>query len=401
VGVRGCAAAGAALLWLLVLAAGAGAAPSLDAQLGKVLAIPPGVSAGVVVDLETGQTIFARNADLSLSPASNEKLAVTYAALKELGAGYRFRTELLGEGHRHGATWVGNLVLKGYGDPSLTSLRLDLLADRLWQMGIRRVTGHVVGDDSWFDGERGVAGWLRAFLGNESPPLSALVVDRAVYRRHLVGNAALGAAAQFDRALWARGIEARGAVARPARGHAVVLATNESRQLWRLLQLMDRWSDNFTAELVLKTLGAEKLGRGTSAAGAQVVARDLAAAGIPLAGVRIVDGSGLSRDDRVTARQLAAVLTAIWERPSMRSIVLNALATPGLGTLRHRLLEKPTLGLVHAKTGTTNVASALSGYIGNRFAFVVLQNGDPVDWAAAHKAQDGFVRALAARSLPR
>jgi D-alanyl-D-alanine carboxypeptidase/D-alanyl-D-alanine-endopeptidase (penicillin-binding protein 4) len=383
------------------VAAGA-TAPSLDGQLERALSTHsavPWTSAGLVVDLADDATVYERDADVSLEPASNEKLPVTYAALNELGQDYRFRTEVLGEGHRSGDVWDGNLVLKGFGDPSLSSYRLGQLADALWRDGIRRVTGHVVGDESWFDAVRGVSGWRSSFYGAESPPLSALVVDRAQRHGKVVASPPLAAAAQFFRALRVRGIDARGAVARAARGSTTVLATTYSRELWRLIEVMDRDSDNFTAELVLKELGAEKLGQGTSAAGARIVFADLAAAGIPLAGVRIVDGSGLSRDDRVTARALGAILTAIWNRPPLREVVWRSLATPGKdGTLEHRLLKPPARELVHAKTGTTNVASALSGYVGTRFAFVVLQNGYPVDWLAAHKAQDLFVRALAART---
>jgi len=392
----------AACLLLLAPVATGGAAPSLGGQLQRALATPsagPWISAGLVIDLSTGATLFARDADNSLEPASNEKLAVTYAALTELGPAYRFKTEVLGEGYRDGDIWYGNLVLKGFGDPSLTSHRLALLADELRKDGITRVTGHVVGDASWFDDERGVTGWRSSFYGIESPPLSALVVDRAQRNNRLVANAPLAAAAQFYRALSAAGIVTRGAVARPARGRPVLLATSYSRQLWRLIQVMDRDSDNFTAELVLKELGAEKLGRGTSAAGASVVVRDLREAGIPLAGVRVVDGSGLSRDDRVTARELGALLVVMWNKPMVRDVVWRSLATPGAaGTLEHRLLLPPARDLVHAKTGTTDIASALSGYVGTRYAFVVLQNGDPVDWTAAHEAQDSFVDALAARA---
>ena len=78
---------------------------------------------------------------------------------------------------------------------------------------------------------------------------------------------------------------------------------------------MDRDSDNFTAELLLKELGAEVGAGGTTAAGAAVVRRDLAAAGVPLAGVRIVDGSGLSLDDRLTARALSVLLVDLVGRP--------------------------------------------------------------------------------------
>jgi D-alanyl-D-alanine carboxypeptidase len=69
------------------------------------------------------------------------------------------------------------------------------------------------------------------------------------------------------------------------------------------------------------------------------------------------------------------------------------------GTLQDRLTRGPAHRLVRAKTGTTDIASALSGFAGRRFAFVVLQNGRPVDWDAARAAQDRFAQALAARVL--
>src|SRR5579862_3058964 len=144
VGSRGRMAVLAACLVLLAPVATSGAAPSLGGQLQRALATPsagPWISAGLVIDLSTGATLFARDADNSLEPASNEKLAVTYAALTELGPAYRFKTEVLGEGYRDGDIWYGNLVLKGFGDPSLTSHRLALLADELRKDGITRVTG--------------------------------------------------------------------------------------------------------------------------------------------------------------------------------------------------------------------------------------------------------------------
>jgi D-alanyl-D-alanine carboxypeptidase/D-alanyl-D-alanine-endopeptidase (penicillin-binding protein 4) len=149
--------------------------------------------------------------------------------------------------------------------------------------------------------------------------------------------------------------------------------------------------------MVLKAIGAEAAGKGSTAAGAAVVRRDLAQAGIPLAGARIVDGSGLSSLDRVTARELSSLLALFWRTPSMRPLLHDSLAVAGQsGTLVHRLLGPRTRGKVRGKTGTTRAASALSGYVGSRYAFVLLQNGSPVDWTAAHTIQDRFIRTLAA-----
>ena len=159
---------------------------------------------------------------------------------------------------------------------------------------------------------------------------------------------------------------------------------------------MDRDSDNFTAELMLKQLGAEVGGAGTTAAGAAVVLRDLAAAGVPLAGVRIVDGSGLSLDDRLTARALASMLVAAWSNADLRQSSCARFRSPAT-TARSRSgwSARPARGVVRAKTGTTNRASALSGYVGDRY--VVRDHPERLPrlaWAA-REAQDRFATALA------
>jgi D-alanyl-D-alanine carboxypeptidase/D-alanyl-D-alanine-endopeptidase (penicillin-binding protein 4) len=386
------------LVALLAPVAAQATAPSSAGQLSRALRVPaiaPAESTAMAVDLATGETLFARNANLALVPASNEKLAVTYGALVELGPDYRFRTAVLGEGKQIGNVWHGRLVLKGFGDPTLQTDELQRLAKKLYDRGIRSVTGRVAGDGSWFDDRWTAPGWRPEFYGNESGPLSALVVNRGWRKHRLVRDPRLAAAALFDQLLRAQGIDARGATLGTAHEGASTLATVYSKRLARLLRVMDADSDNFTAEMTLKAIGAETLGKGTTAAGAAVVRRDLEAGGIPLAGARIVDGSGLSRLDRMTARELSALLLAFWRSPELREIVQSSLAVAGeSGTLRHRLLGRRTRGIVRGKTGTTEVASALSGYVGSRYAFVLVQNGHPVNWDAAHKLQDRFVEAL-------
>ena len=133
------------------------------------------------------------------------------------------------------------------------------------------------------------------------------------------------------------------------------------------------------------------------AAGAAVVLGALRDAEIPIAGVTIADGSGLSLDDRITVRTLGAILLTAWNDPSLRPIVWGALPVAGIsGTLKHRLESAPARGAIRAKTGTTDEASALSGYVRTRYAFAVLENGRPVAYWSAHKAEDRFATALAA-----
>ena len=362
------------------LAAPAYAAAPLTARLAHALAVAHVEQrevGAIALDLATGNVVFARHPDLALAPASNEKLALTYAALVRLGPSFRFRTEVLGEGVRQGAAWDGDIVLRGYGDPTLKTMGLIRLVAQLKAAGIRRVAGSVVGD--------------------ECPSLSALSINRGRVKGILVSDPALATARRFGELLVARGISVAGSAAvRPVAEGAVPLASIESEPLGEIIRSMDHDSDNYTAEILLKELGAAERDTGTSRAGAAVVTGILAEAGVPVAGVHVVDGSGLSRSDRLTVRALASILRLAWTNVAVRAQLVRALPVAGVsGTLEHRLRRVPARGHVRAKTGTTDIASALSGYVGNRFAFALIHNGHPV-WAwYAREAQDNFVQTLA------
>ena len=390
------------VLLALVLAAPAGAGDSpLAKRLARALVVPhvsQARTAAVAFDLQTGQTVFSEHETLPLAPASNEKLAVAYAALVTLGPAFRFETDVLGRGEQDGATWRGSLVLVGRGDPTLSSADLTVLARQVRAAGIRRVTRGVFGDESFFDARRTGAGWKSWFYVNECPPLSALTVDRGRYYGRTSGRPALAAALLFRDALRRAGVAVGGAGLGRQRDDDVPLADVESAPLSQVVAWMGRVSDNFTAEILLKQLGTADGAVGTSARGAAAVRAALADADVPLAGLRLVDGSGLSSLDRLTARSLAALLRAAWADPDVRPYLLAALPVAGIsGTLSDRMRRPPARGHVQAKTGTTSLASALSGYVKRRYVFSVLQNGSPVSSFWARKAQDRFATLLAAQ----
>jgi serine-type D-Ala-D-Ala carboxypeptidase/endopeptidase (penicillin-binding protein 4) len=379
-------------------------APSIALQqkLARALRVPhvaPARSAAIAVDLASGAVLYTQNGSRPLAPASNEKLPVTFAALTTLGPSYRYETDVLGEGQQDGTAWRGALVLRGGGDPTLSSGGLRRLAVRVRADGIRRIVGPIVGDESWYDTRRTVAGWRPGFYIAESPPLSALVVDRARFGRYVSSNPALAAATLFRTALRRAGVAVTGTPrVGVAADDASPLAFVESPPLASIIRFMDHESDNFTAEMLLKELGAMQLGHGTSSAGASVVTQELADAGVPIAGVRIVDGSGLSLLDRLTANALTALLRAAWLNPEVRPVLRAALPVAGVnGTLEDRMRRGPAHGTVLAKTGTTSEASALSGFVRDRYAFSVLQNGNPVSFWWARVAQDRFAQVLASQ----
>lgn len=374
------------------------ASPELAPALGQALVahgVNPTRTAALAVDLETGDVVFRKNASRPLLPASAEKLAISFVALRLLGPDFRFRTEVVATGAQRGHAWRGTVFLVGNGDPTLAIADLDRLAGRIAKMGIRRVDGRVLGDESHFDALRGAPGWKPSYLGIESRPLSALaVVDLPVRTAH--GSAKVAAHA-FTAALTRRGVVVSGP---PGAGRAPEdaepLGRDTSEPLRIVVRRMNRDSDNFVAEMVLKELGSTIAPRGSTAAGALVVREELDAAEIPLRGVRIADGSGLSELDRLTALALVAILRAGASDPTMRDAFITSLAVAGIsGTMKKRLAKRPTKSRVIAKTGTTSAASSLAGFVRRRYVFAIIQNGSPVPYWSARGAQDRFATVLA------
>jgi serine-type D-Ala-D-Ala carboxypeptidase/endopeptidase (penicillin-binding protein 4) len=398
---RAAAAAMAIVAFFVVTAAQAGADDAFQQQLSRALHAPyvsPAQTGAIVLDLQTGQTLFAHNPRLALRPASNEKLATTYAALTALGPSFRIETDVLGEGRKSGATWRGNLVLKGYGDPALSAAQLGKLARQVVADGIRRVSGRILGDESWFDTRRIGLGWKPQFYLHESPALSALIVNRGWTGRYETSRPALMATQLFRSELRRAGVTVHGGTALGvATAQAVPLADVESAPLAALVRHMDVLSDNFYAEMLLKEVGAVQGSSGSAAAGIAVERRLLAQAGVSLAGVRTVDGSGLSLLDRWTPLGLATLLRAMWQDADLRPYVVPALPIAGeTGTLEDRMRTGPARGLVRAKTGTTANSSALSGFVGDRYVFSILENGNPVRTLNAEQSQNRFAQVLAA-----
>lgn len=378
----------AAALTAAVLAQPAGAA-GLRARLHAALSgfTGPGTAA-LAVDLATGRVVYAHHPESALLPASNEKLVVTYAALEALGPAFRTQTSVLGEGRLGaGGVWTGSLVLKGGGDPTLDRAGLARLAADVRAAGIRRVTGNLVADESWFDSRRSGPGWKVGFVPFESQALSALAIE---------GVSDTTATARLFRAALVRaGVRVTGRT-KVARAGGWPIAVRWSPPLAEILRHMDVVSDNFIAELVLKQLGAVIAGQGTTAAGADVVRSVLASRAVPLANVRIADGSGLSSLDRMTPKALVTILQRGWADREIRPVLFGALPVSGRdGTLEDRMARPPARGNVRAKTGTLNGVSALSGYVRERYAFAVLVNAPSLSSWAAHAAQDRFATVLA------
>ncbi|HTW09621.1 MAG TPA: D-alanyl-D-alanine carboxypeptidase/D-alanyl-D-alanine-endopeptidase [Acidimicrobiales bacterium] len=336
--------------------------------------------ASCVAVAQDGRTIYQYHSHRPVLPASNMKLLTATALLDRLGPGYRFRTRVMVLAPPLGGVVHGDLYLVGGGDPLLrlpsyaASLmyggpiytNLTHLVPLLEAAGVRQVTGGVVGDASRYDSLTSVRSWPASYAEQgDVGLLSALAVDDGMAQAGGAVPAAAGPAWQaagiVSNLLGQHGI-ALGAD--PSTGTAPsgarTLVSLVSPPLREILKEVLHESDNTAMELMTKELGLKVSGHGSTAAGVAAVRADLAADGLPLEGFVNVDGSGLSRDDRVTC----ALLLATIERAGAHSILTEDLPVAAeSGTLADEMKGTVAAGRVDAKTGSLNGVKALSGWV--------------------------------------
>ncbi|HWI74514.1 MAG TPA: D-alanyl-D-alanine carboxypeptidase/D-alanyl-D-alanine-endopeptidase [Baekduia sp.] len=397
-----------ALVALLALALAAPAAQAVDrAGLRATLTTLDnrlGPAAGAyVVDVATGDVLYAHRENLALAPASNEKLFVTSAALLRFGAAGTLPTKLeAAPGTTIDADGVlrGELYLVGGGDPTLGDPGLEALADQLAQRGVTRIAGAVIGDEGLFDTLRGgpdssyrpdsdLGGWLTALswrhghAGSSSPARTAATALGAMLKARDI---------TYDRKPRAGtlGAATGGVVAQTPE----VLGTLASPTIGSLIAQTNIPSENYYAEMLAKALGAYYGSGGTTAAGLAVARTQLATFGVH---PKMVDGSGLSRADRTTARQVVRLLQRMDGQDTAATWEASLPIAGRSGTLRRRMRGTAAAGRCAAKTGTLIGVSALSGYCtttgGVRVAFSFIEN--KVCNSCAKKVEDRMVSAIA------
>jgi D-alanyl-D-alanine carboxypeptidase/D-alanyl-D-alanine-endopeptidase (penicillin-binding protein 4) len=394
-------------------ALGAGQVQSAISSFG---AGSPGTSA-LVWRLDgsgTGTQVAGFRAETGRIPASTMKLVTSGGALLQLGPAFRFETRVVAGAStvRRGKALVGPIYLRGAGDPVLAtrSYAAGYLAGRATPMaalarplrsrGIRLVRGPIVADERIFDSRRLGPGWPSHYRYYASP-LSGLATNQNYAgngRSAYVSSPPVAAAQRLKATLGGFGVSHAGplkAGAAPERGR--VLATAESPRLPVILRAMNLASDNFIAETLVKDVGAYGSGRGTTRLGAARIRTLLAQEGVIGAGDKLVDGSGLSRDNRLSAATLVRLVAAADADPEWGAALIGSLARGGEGTLVRRFTSGPATKRVRAKTGYLDGVSALAGRVisrrGQRYAFALLMN--TADIGGARATQDRVVTLLA------
>jgi D-alanyl-D-alanine carboxypeptidase/D-alanyl-D-alanine-endopeptidase (penicillin-binding protein 4) len=382
----------------------------LTRTLGSGLRSAGHSSGALVVDMNTGRTLFSASANVRRLPASVEKLYTTSTALLRFGANANLLTSVLGDGTiSPTGAYTGTLYVRGGGDPTFGSASFDrsaygtgatmqrLVMDLIAATGITALKGSVIGDESYFDSARGTPATGFQFSPFVEGSLSALVYNRGLVNRGsaFVKHPALFAAQQFEAALRSDGVTVPknthiGTGRAPASASA--LTAVHSPRLATLIRLTNTPSDNFFAEMLLKGLGAKFGQGGTSAGGAAVVQSQLARSFH--IHPQLVDGSGLSRRDHTSPREVVTALQAMAANPSF----VSSLAVAGeTGTLQGEMRATVAQGRCRGKTGTLSNVSNLVGYCqaqdGHMLAFAFLMNS--IDPNAAHPIQNKMAVAVA------
>jgi D-alanyl-D-alanine carboxypeptidase/D-alanyl-D-alanine-endopeptidase (penicillin-binding protein 4) len=358
------------------------------------------------------RVLFTHNAGKRRILASNTKLFVTAAYLAKFGPDHHLRTRVWASGKRRGkddAVLDGRIVLVGDGDPALSNrsfaarhglphTSIKPLARAVKRAGIRRVNGGIRADDTIFDRKRfvpqaGISG------GPYLSPLSGLSFDSGYDDGRFASDPALVAGRRLKQALRNVGVKVFGRVTvgrSPARlRRRPPIGEVESPSVLALLAETNKPSNNFFAEMLLKRLGAKRGKRATTRRGAARAERFARSVG---SGVRMQNGSGLSRRNVASARQVGKLLVAMHRRDELWPTWFDSLAIAGRdGTLASRMRGTAAEQRCRGKTGTINGVSALSGYCragrGGLVAFSILMHA--ANTTAARYAQDRMAAAIA------
>lgn len=422
-----------------------------------------------IYSLDRGESLFELRGEKLFVPASNLKVLTTAVALETLGPNYRFPTRLYTDGTLKDEVLNGNLYIKGYGDPKLVTEQMWLLVNELKNLPVRKITGNIIGDDTFFDSQKRVKTWIKnpgaqayeaplgalsfnfntvqadvspgpkagskpriviepdteyTTLDNQGKTLkpgkrSRLIVNRL--KRDDSDEITVSGGIRLDQPraryflnitdptqytlnvlkkyLGHVGIQFRGNIEKGMVPEtAKEILTHESEPLTLALQGLNKFSNNFVAEQILKTIGAEKYGEpGTTLKGLKAFEEYLMALGYRPDQYNVLDGSGLSRQNKLSPQLIVDVLRNVKNDLGVYPEFVSALGVMGVdGNVKNRMRGVKSSERARVKTGTLNFVSALSGYFqsrdGETFAFSILMNDLKCSNGRIKKLQDQIIR---------
>lgn len=385
----------------------------MTAALAKVVADPDlGNLTGRVTDAHTGEQIWEQRAGVPMQPASTNKVLTAAAALLTLDRNARVTTTVMAADQTR---MPGTVVLVGGGDPTLSAAppnvqtwyrgaaRISDLADQVRKSGL--VPTAVQVDTSQFTGPDMAPGWDPEDIGGgDIAPIQAVMLDAGrIQPTTIESRRSVTPALDAGRALAvALGVDPAKVTFAPGPAGGRQLASVQSAPLIeRLLEMMNS-SDNVMAETIAREV-AKATGHPLSfAGGVDAVLSKLAAEKIDVTGASLVDASGLSVADLLTAKTLDDVINAAAgpDHPALRPLVDLLPVAGGSGTLSNRFFDsdvaKSPAGWLRAKTGSLTKTNALAGIVtdasGRVLTFAFISNNAGFTGRTAIDALAGTLR---------
>ena len=385
----------------------------MTAALAAAVADPNlGNLTGRITDAQTGQQIWEQRADMPMQPASTNKLLTTAAALLTLDRNARVATTVRAADQTR---MPGTVVLVGGGDPTLSAAppgvqtwyhgaaRISDLADQVRKSGVTATAVQV--DTSLFTGPDMAPGWDPEDIGGgDIAPIQSVMLDAGrIQPTTIESRRSVTPALDAGRALAvALGVDPARVTFAPGPADGRQLASVQSAPLMgRLLEMMNT-SDNVMAECIAREV-AKATGRPLSfAGGVDAVLSKLAAEKVDVTGASLVDSSGLSVADLLTAKNLDEVVNAAAgpDHPGLRPLVDLLPVAGGSGTLSNRFFDadvaKSPTGWLRAKTGSLTKTNALAGIVtdtgGRVLTFAFISNNAGISGRTAIDALAGVLR---------
>lgn len=353
------------ILLLIIMCASVGLARTPIESFSTSPAVDEKNTAVMIVDLKTGKVMAEMNKDLSLIPASVTKAVTAGALIRKSGIDYTYHTNVYAGGSIKDGILDGDLLIVGSGDPSLGAtvdpISKDFVEEciaALKAKGITSVRGriNIIQDiftepachPSWGTGD------IKAYYGTGCRGFN--------YGRNCFGKAAdCNPAATFTNKLKSRmtaeGITLSGDTCKYKKG--ALLVRHVSPPIDEIMRSCMMRSDNLYAEAMLRTLALIEGKEGSTSEGAAISANMWKKDGIDCTDVCLVDGSGLSRKNRMTAKFLAGVLKKMAKNVDYVSFFPLAGVD---GTLKNFLKNTPLDSYIAMKTGSMNGIQSYAGY---------------------------------------
>lgn len=320
----------------------------------------------LVIDIKSGERMIDINSSLPLIPASITKCVSTATLLEKVGSKFRYETPVWYTGGIHDGVIEGDLVIQASGDPSLNSTHdpgsSDIVAeivDALKALKVHEIAGALVIDESDFPGPAINPTWQKGDLPHAygTGTHGFNFEDNASGRRS-VADPAVVFKSRLRGALAKAGIGI-GSASVHADGRRHRLGEHRSEQIDEIMRSCMMRSDNQYAEALLRGVGLHYGKSGSTAKGAEEEMKYWKRQHADMEGVKIVDGSGLSRTNRITANFMADVLRHMSGNPYYASFFPLAGQE---GTLKKFLAGTPLDGEIAMKTGSMNGIQCYAGY---------------------------------------